>query len=313
MLHKTILDLSPFLDVPETQEYLQLVSENYAGKGERHHILPESLYPEFVDSEWNLVNLSYQDHYKAHELLPFILPVEDRYSMVYAWNQMSGRIAGCVIDADRYAELRQMHSEAVSKQMSTSNPMWLEENKKKFRGRKRPEHSELMTGENNPSKRESVRVKLSENNPMKLEENKRKFRGEKNPNFGKEIPAHQKEILRLRHTGTTQSDETKKRISEGLINSPLKRTTGVVVDGVEYKSVVDAARILGVGRHTIARWVKCGRAYKCEKQAIEVCVDGVSYESISAASKAIGVTPSRLKYMVKHGLATLIDKPKETE
>lgn len=36
---------------------------------EKHHILTRSQFPEFINDDWNLTELLYEDHIKAHELL----------------------------------------------------------------------------------------------------------------------------------------------------------------------------------------------------------------------------------------------------
>ena len=177
MLQDKLNELRPFKDCEEANEYLKITSVPYYGRGEVHHILPEKLYPEYSNCKWNVVNLSYEDHYRVHELLPFMLEGKPRGSMLYAWNMMCGRTQGEFIDKLKYAELRKMHSERVSQQMQENQPMHRPEVVAKFIGRKRPEHAILMSGKNNPSGRDDVRKILSENNPMRLEENKAKFRG----------------------------------------------------------------------------------------------------------------------------------------
>lgn len=56
-------------DEESLTEYLNLVSRNDEGVIERHHILPKAIFPEYIRSEWNLVNLTVKNHVKAHELL----------------------------------------------------------------------------------------------------------------------------------------------------------------------------------------------------------------------------------------------------
>ena len=52
------------------EEYIDLVSfDDDCEIFERHHILPRSMFPEFIKDEWNIVKLSYSNHVKAHELL----------------------------------------------------------------------------------------------------------------------------------------------------------------------------------------------------------------------------------------------------
>lgn len=173
----------------------------------------------------------------------------------------------------------------------------------KFIGRKRPEHSAAMSGDNNPSKREDVRKILSENNPMKLEENKAKFRGENNHNYGKRISDKQREQLLASRSGKPLSDETKHKIAEA---SKGRSDCKVLIDGVVYPSVVEAARTLGVNRHTIPKWIKLGKAVKLTDQSVKVIVGETTYGSIGEAAEALGVSRATIRSMLKHGEATKV-------
>ena len=97
-----------FLQNEFTDEYFKICASPYIGKGERHHILPTSVYPEYTKCKWNIVNLSFYNHYKAHELLPFMVDKDDknRRSYLAAWNIMKHLSNGEVIDSTRYAELK---------------------------------------------------------------------------------------------------------------------------------------------------------------------------------------------------------------
>lgn len=33
---------------------------------EKHHILPKSAFPEYINEEWNIIELSYDDHKNVH-------------------------------------------------------------------------------------------------------------------------------------------------------------------------------------------------------------------------------------------------------
>jgi hypothetical protein len=54
------------------KEYLEFTL-NYSNTSnkysENHHILPKSQFPEYLNEKWNIVNLVYEDHVFAHELL----------------------------------------------------------------------------------------------------------------------------------------------------------------------------------------------------------------------------------------------------
>ena len=88
---------------------------------ETHHVIPRSCGGE--DSVDNLVVLTAQEHYRAHELLPFIYGCGDNHdSMVYAWNMMS-RCDGVErrLTADEYAYLRE---EFVAMRSAKTKEQW---------------------------------------------------------------------------------------------------------------------------------------------------------------------------------------------
>lgn len=64
------------LGEPDSMEFLNEYLDftlNYSKKGngysERHHILPRSSFKEYESEDWNIVDLLYEDHVYAHELL----------------------------------------------------------------------------------------------------------------------------------------------------------------------------------------------------------------------------------------------------
>lgn len=87
--------------------------------GEVHHIIPRSCGG--GNAKWNLVRLTPEEHYKAHELLPFIYTDgREHGKMVYAWNRMRNR-AGEEIDAERYGQLkREFQKVAAESKISNS-------------------------------------------------------------------------------------------------------------------------------------------------------------------------------------------------
>lgn len=89
---------------------------------EKHHILPKSLYPDLKRVSWNIVCLAYIDHVSAHEMLCESLP--ESKSMFYA------------------KFLMKSSSGELTSEMRVKN-------------------KELLTGDNNPSKRADVREKIS--------------------------------------------------------------------------------------------------------------------------------------------------------
>lgn len=75
--------------------------------GEVHHIKPRCLGG--TDDAENLVKLTLQEHYRCHCLLPQIHTEEIAHDkLLFAWNQMQGRMPTGDIDkdADEYAKLK---------------------------------------------------------------------------------------------------------------------------------------------------------------------------------------------------------------
>jgi hypothetical protein len=54
------------------KQYFDLLENNVLNENEyfeKHHILPRSMFPEFVLDDWNIIKLSYPNHQLAHKLL----------------------------------------------------------------------------------------------------------------------------------------------------------------------------------------------------------------------------------------------------
>lgn len=87
---KLLRDRFEIVDEGSLREYLELISVGYDGVeySENHHILPRSLYPEYVSEPDNIIRLRFTDHIKAHELL---FRFTRHSSMFNAYNFMKGR------------------------------------------------------------------------------------------------------------------------------------------------------------------------------------------------------------------------------
>jgi hypothetical protein len=57
--------------------------------------------------------------------------------------------------------------------------------------------------------------------------------------------------IAIARTGTTASDETKKKMSKSQIGNTNAKTKAIMIDGIEYKSGVMASKILGINPVTI--------------------------------------------------------------
>ena len=85
--------------------------------GQKHHILPKSLYPQYKNTKTNIVKLTYREHYICHWLLTKIRPCRqmlaafwlmnccqnDLYSNSHAYNEIKRAVKG-LIYTDEYRE-----------------------------------------------------------------------------------------------------------------------------------------------------------------------------------------------------------------
>lgn len=113
-----------FLNCAETDQYLEIVL-NAEATGEKHHILPKSIWPEFEHLKWNIVVLSRLNHLKAHELLPMMLEGMARRKMAFAWKMMSNRLYSPPVQ-ELEAVVSQAHKNRASE-------YWTDDNKEKHR------------------------------------------------------------------------------------------------------------------------------------------------------------------------------------
>lgn len=95
---------------PLFDEYIYICSTNTAEETHfhKHHILPRSMFPEHEKTLLNIVNLTYIDHYRVHEILPNIcLYAEDVVKMTTAlWMLAHKKDTKEFITADQYSELQ---------------------------------------------------------------------------------------------------------------------------------------------------------------------------------------------------------------
>lgn len=60
-------------NIDRLKEYVEFLTNynltNSVSYTEKHHILPAATFPEFINEPWNIIELDYQDHKKAHKLL----------------------------------------------------------------------------------------------------------------------------------------------------------------------------------------------------------------------------------------------------
>lgn len=278
-----ILDQSkPFKINEQTSEYLSIVKSPHSGKGEKHHILPVSIWPEYETCEWNLVNLSYKNHYRVHCLLPDMLEGEARASMLYAWNMMSGRHADCVDPAESYERFRIELNEIIRE--ANTGRKWTDEQVETKRKAMMGEanHQYGKTGEQSvwcgkvgPNKgrdwsEETRKIwcnqRKGSGNSMygrkHTEETKRKQSeqklGDKHWQYGKTTTDAQKAAAALTCANRKWGADEREKVAEA-------RRIPIFFEGLVYKSAKDAADILGLVKSTVSRWAKIGKATKLPK------------------------------------------------
>lgn len=105
------------MDNPLTLEYFELCSKDTDEPKyfERHHILPKSIFPLFRKHKQNLVNLSYQNHYRCHEILPSIcLGTDHKRKMLSAWWVICHTKDKMYVSSDNYQELKRQRIDSIS-------------------------------------------------------------------------------------------------------------------------------------------------------------------------------------------------------
>jgi len=174
--------------------------------GERHHIIPRSCGG--GNAEWNLVRLTPEEHYKAHELLPFIYTEGKAHAkMVFAWNQMNGRVNGKEVDADTYARLKEEHAVLMKGNKNYLGHHHSEESRQKI--------TEAMKGRHHSeeSRRKMSEVQKGRKGHPRSEETKKRI---SESNKGRRLSEETKKKMSLARTGKSQSEEARRKKSEAL-------------------------------------------------------------------------------------------------
>lgn len=256
------------LDGDSADRYFSICSESIPAdeEGENHHILPRSMFPEYDKCSWNIVRLSYINHYKVHEILASIcINKSDEFKMLHAWNLICNTRDGLFIDADTYNSLKTRRVELLSENMSgAGNPMYgvSGENAPCF-GRVGEKHP--MFGRNHlPETIERIKASSSGENHWAYG-----IRGENHPLFGyrhseesikkmcekqkgKVVSDETKEKLRVARTGKKLSQDTKDKIrtaSSGRKHSDASKEKMCYVQGKwSYLRYSDSGELLEVYR-----------------------------------------------------------------
>ena len=272
---------SEFLD-----DYLDLVS-NPDIEGEKHHILPKSIFPAYAKCGWNLVILSVERHFNAHSLLPdIVIDPKHKHKMICAKHMMlKHRPEG--FDYIAHKELmREVNT-------GENNPMF------GIRGEKNPNFGKPLTDSRKKNISESL---MGEKHPMygvKKSEAFRKNLSDKRTGM-KFTEVHKKNISDSKSGenhpmwGKHKSEETKQRIGakvSGENNGGFGKTfdsnpnsSAVLFEGTIYTSSLLASIELGVNPCTMTRRIKRGAAIKLPKDWATM-LGYTEYKIISEPSK----------------------------
>lgn len=210
-----------FIDCQKTRDYFSLCSKNSTESGvDEHHILPKSMFPEFAKEKWNIVKLTYKDHYLAHEMLPGICVLaDDKRKMLNAWWFTCHTKDGDFVDADTFHRLKNKYVEQLT------NIVWSTETRAKLSAAKigkRPNNADTPKSEE--TRRRMSEARSGKNHPMygkhHSEESKLKIseakKGAGSYNFGKNLSDETKLKISEANKGKVLSDETKQKISAAL-------------------------------------------------------------------------------------------------
>lgn len=236
-----------FKECAETETYFDLLVESDIG--EVHHILPESIWPDFAKCDWNLVKIPFENHYKVHEILPFIVPPEHKKPMAYAWKMMCGRTKGEFIDSAKYVELSTMRSilgYPASEEQKRKQSKTMKGRPSPLKGRERPNLKGKLSGDKNPMARA---VTIDGVLYTTLTEAAEKYGVTKQA------------IVYWLKTGRAVDNSTGIRLEW-----KDSRTQAVFVKGLEFEAMTDACKHFNVTMTTIRNWIKRGFAhYKDQK------------------------------------------------
>jgi len=199
---------------------------------ENHHILPKSMFPDYIKDKRNLVLLTAREHYIVHKFLDKIYPNSNMFWAL--WRLVhDGQNNYIEINSKEYETLKIRHSILTSNKFKGKSA-W---NKGKKLSDEHRNNIKLVTsGENNPfynkKHTEEVKIKMSnkrigktweeimgEEKAKTLKEHYSKnLSGINNPNFGRKHTDIARKNMSLAQTGDKHSRYGKKCFTNGLEN-----------------------------------------------------------------------------------------------
>lgn len=265
-------ELSKVFDMDNTLtlEYFELCDKDSNDKVyiEAHHILPKSLFPEYEKSKWNLIRLSYRDHYRTHEILPQIITNgEFKLKMLRAWWLMTTSKKSKSTSSDDYEKLRKQ---------------WSDHARESFLGDKNPMFGISMSDE--------TKKLLSDINS-----------GERHPRYGKEVSSETrnkiaasllgKPQLHNRMTSETFTDYLSEHTGLKLVSEFVMASLPVTLKCQNENHPAFSAR------PSLVIFENYGCKY-CSGHTKLVEVGGIRYKSIASACRSLAISTTNLKNML---------------
>ena len=263
MNHRHIYML--IIEHAKSEEKLGIRAKGNGNYYERHHILPKSLYPLWINKKSNLVLLTAREHFFCHQLLTKIYPNSNMFlALWYLAND--GQNNYIVKNSKEYEKLRIKVSEKLSilyKGKSKNKGLWnsFSEEKKieiKQKIRKSKElNGTLPIGERNGmfGKKWSEHTewkhwnRSGKNNPNF---DNHKLAGEKNPMYGK----HLKDFM-----NEESFENWRKKQSEAQKGIHCKKVLCIEENKI-IKSLEEAAKYYQIPESTLCRIIKSGKSCK---------------------------------------------------
>lgn len=192
---------------------------------ETHHVIPKCMGGS--NDKDNLIDLFAREHFEAHRLLALEHPENDE--LMYAWACMawmkSGNQNRVELTPEEYEEIKKKYSEMCSKRYAgENNPMYgispRERMDEETYNTWRQKIIEFNTSEQ--SRQNRRKKNIGKTYPDEV--NKKKGRsGSEHHMYGKHHTDEAKQKLREAHTGRTQTEETRKKISAAMTgeNNPF--------------------------------------------------------------------------------------------
>lgn len=256
---------------------------------EKHHILPRSLYKDFIKEPANIVLLTAREHYLAHKYLAAMFP---NTNLVFAFWRLSTDKKGRHITIDEYEEARLLVAKKT-KEINTGKkqtPEAIEKARLARLGGKHTAETKAKISKAHKGRKlsEATRKKISkakvgkpahewtEASRQQLSEQRK---GQGNPMFGKNVKDYMseeayeqyKQKLSAALLGHKVSEETRRKIGENSAarckgaGNPRARKVLCIEDNIVFGTISEMGDYFGHSRNWATRILKAGYSKEFNK------------------------------------------------